>query len=395
MIESPSRFVRVASRGDALAESESFPAEWLCPRNSTTVAPRDICGRSLWIVARFRDGKARLFGHAAIVGVDEIKSGRDRGAIVLRADKRASFRILPRDRRERRDWILPGFVAESSLRKSTPAEIASIKNRLKRKRTHLAMRSIEKFAPFATGRHLANKTIRAEIFLARAARTLAYGEMSWLKNSPFTPYALRLLASLPAEKRKEWESPIALADAKLRDIFLFRAESKIVKSPAVVDTDLAKIAPEDIRARKYAAQIRDFSGDFGEKTQLAEKIHQGMVRAVAELLLARGANPLASTSVDLAVRKGGRLLAFEMKSANSSNFETQAKKGIIQSLEYKMWLEVENARVSYALVIQSIADADRESAIARFAAYAGIAAIFYDARSDAKTARQIDDFLRA
>lgn len=142
-----------------------------------------------------------------------------------------------------------------------------------------------------------------------------------------------------------------------------------------VDVDLLPLDPNQIYARVFVAKARKAGqeGHMAEATSRAEARHQEILREVALRLLALGVTPLASRSIDLAVKiADGKTVLFEVKSASIANVASQAAKGIFQLHAYALALGAEGDGVARLGLVQEALGADIDDWITRVAESTGV-----------------------
>lgn len=173
--------------------------------------------------------------------------------------------------------------------------------------------------------------------------------------------------------------------ARLRALFLeidpFREENipMLRTTSQKVDTLFTAIRPEEVFARTFIAgqQGGSFLGSIA-KTELAEKRHQDILRAISERFLTLNVVPFESDSVDLMAAIDGVNFIFEIKSATIDNFLSQASKGIFQLLVYSVALESESMAPVSILVIENSCSAEEGILLKSVASKAGIQVLFFD-----------------
>ena len=148
-----------------------------------------------------------------------------------------------------------------------------------------------------------------------------------------------------------------------------------------VDTAITEINLSKIFARKFIASA-DLQADFSNsllKTELAEKIHQDILRDICEFLKTNGLIPLGSESIDLCLACDSKIALFEIKSANEENYISQFSKGLMQSLIYKDALEEDGLKVEMAyVIIQKVKGAALEQLMNKLASSLPVKILLYD-----------------
>lgn len=94
------------------------------------------------------------------------------------------------------------------------------------------------------------------------------------------------------------------------------------------------------------------------KRERADVVHQDLVRAMANHLLARNCTPHTNIYVDLYANIGGTDFLFEMKSCTQENLHDQVRLGVAQLYEYRYLQGMPGATL--VLVLQSKPSGDNE-----------------------------------
>ena len=309
------------------------------------------------------DGRrSYLFGHLVAEKIERAKNGD--GRYILTADSRVSFRILPHDKDEWREWELPrnganGIVAASDsfivqIRKMLENNTRSPYSRRKRAEKKITLRA---------------GNVEGKYLLALGANF--YGDLTWERDRDITPYAALF------DSDSQTNSIFLEMDARILHI-LQKGFCKPLRARAApfVDTTLRPADESKMFARDFVAGgTREFSMD---KTKKAEETHQQITRELCGVLRSHDLCPLYSRSIDLAVCVQKKLFIFEIKSANEKNFENQARGGIIQILEYKLAMDGLKNKASPVLVISSISSPAREEYIRTLAKSVGVAMVSHN-----------------
>jgi hypothetical protein len=158
---------------------------------------------------------------------------------------------------------------------------------------------------------------------------------------------------------------------------VIEAKQSIKKS---VDLSFTEIEPDKIYAREFIASdnpLHDLESALN-KTGVAEKIHQSMLRDIVIYLQRNGIQPFESTSVDLMFKNGQGTRFYEIKSSTIDNIIAQASKGAFQIACYANAMKNEFAPLESALIMHSI----REESLKKFTMdaldYLGIKCLIYD-----------------
>ena len=349
-----------------------FPSEWVCAPGLSRVSPPDLLGASTWLIAYYR-GKSLLFGHMVADRMEKLTEGMDADALILSADKEATFRILPRDSGEYRLWSVRGLPSEPGIFPATPQVIVNMRALLKENRAFAHGVSPMPSEPLEkSGDLFAYAEARMRYLLG--LRSIPLGEMKWRASAPaITPYAHAAAKGLPDEKKAELDFWIRQMDRRIC-AFIHLDNSPFLRGTLpIVDLEFDEVDIGKISARCYVSSLKSAElGNVVSKTQKAEEAHQRVVRRLAEFLIFHGWNPLASRSIDMAVVKGNTVAIFEVKSSTEQNFDRQARQGIIQILEYGMWARRAYQRALPILVMPSAGTSARINYFRTLAKEAGV-----------------------
>jgi len=150
-------------------------------------------------------------------------------------------------------------------------------------------------------------------------------------------------------------------------------------SPAV-DTEFTEIEPGKIFAREFVSsdsKLRDIEEAI-KKTEHAEKIHQSMLKDISEYLITNGIKPYESSSIDLLYKAQGKLVVFEIKSANVENILSQSSKGAFQLACYLNELSKDYENLNAKLVLHVTECPEIQKYAVEVLQRLGIDVFFYD-----------------
>lgn len=157
------------------------------------------------------------------------------------------------------------------------------------------------------------------------------------------------------------------------------------KTPSkTVDLEFTEIDPATIYAREFIFSNRlpfDIEAALN-KTEVAEKIHQDMLRDISTYLKKNGLVPYESESVDLMIEHNGKTKIFEIKSANDSNLLAQSARGAFQIACYLDAMSPDYESLQGALILHKIAHAQIESIVSNALSRMGIRHLVYDPSLD-------------
>lgn len=303
--------------------------ELVLPRTLFSLAPESLEGRQIWVISRKGpDDILAMVG--SVEGIAEIEDDFATGDLLLELDKRRTFRTASR---EHAPWRIFGLgnqpmglvecgedlqtTLHDCLRRNLSTKIAPPPSRALQRPWSLS----DGLAP------IAHELVRVNGF--KVIDTLsAYRSLSSLSPIGAEVYNSFITA---ADNRR------ALLDAVLSLDPL--SPTGFVDPPAPqlrCDTMLLPLDPDRVFARKYHYTENLLDIRLGlEKTQIAEKFHQSLVRRLARGLLVHGVQPMATRSLDLAFRLADTTHIVEVKTTRSENLVTQFLKGISQLLYYE------------------------------------------------------------
>jgi len=361
-------------------EARFFANEWVCRSDDVYIDLQDICGKSIWLVLA-KNQRYYLYGHLVAEKVERIssKAKNVHRGYVLTANSTLSFRVLPKEKTGWSEWMLPK-PAEAGLCVAPDSTSKAILFALKE--------NINALPVFSKNSAIQQKIRMPDLTQIDAAYSRAlseniYGDLMWAKNRAITPFAAlfdvpgKTTRSLDADKRlREMDAPVLSVLQKGH--LCVPSYRRLI----AVDTVLRPVGCEAIRAREFVVGEKTRPVSM-EKTQIAEEDHQKIVRDLHKFLSERGFIPMCSRSIDLAVlaSRTNPTLIFEVKSANRKNFERQARHGLIQILEYKMWMDEQCfGKILPVLVISSASVDEMHGYVRKLAASLGVVMVFHNAR---------------
>jgi hypothetical protein len=148
-----------------------------------------------------------------------------------------------------------------------------------------------------------------------------------------------------------------------------------------IDIELVPIIPHQVFARQLigkTSQETDYA-KIMEKTELAEKRHQDILRDFSTFLISKRLFPKQSLSIDLALDDNDSISVFEIKTANESNIFQQTSKGLFQLLCYREKLIRCNFSIKHTvLILTKLSDSTSETFISNLLAPLGITTLIYN-----------------
>jgi len=130
--------------------------------------------------------------------------------------------------------------------------------------------------------------------------------------------------------------PIFVYESEYEDILSASKPTKLTKVDNVTETFryAATLQPFDNIRRRL---IREAASEYKRDNELlarAEEVHYSIIQKLIDILKAKGYDTLFNRFVDLFAHNEKNSLLFEVKSTENRNFRSQARKGVIQLLEY-------------------------------------------------------------
>jgi Holliday junction resolvase len=130
--------------------------------------------------------------------------------------------------------------------------------------------------------------------------------------------------------------PLYAHESELEDLLATAKPTKLTKVDNVAETfryaaTLRSFNNIEPRLVKEAASVYTKDNELLAK---ADRVHSSIIQRLIEIFKAKGYYTLSYRFVDLFAHNGKRSLLFEVKSTENRNFRSQARKGVIQLLEY-------------------------------------------------------------
>ena len=209
-----------------------------------------------------------------------------------------------------------------------------------------------------------------------------WGSGTTPKLNPVSNFAATLLMKNGLQSITS-ESLTILQQTNPIDAIMYNSEEvyKLVDSVnrGNIDLSFTEIIPENTYAREFVSGKSSYDIQAAlDKTEIAEKTHQSMLRDISEYLLSIKKIPYESSSVDLMVELESGIKIFEIKSANLNNLIAQAAKGSFQIACYATAMKEDFDSVKSALVILKIADKNLEEFVIDSLKYLNISCLVYN-----------------
>jgi len=202
------------------------------------------------------------------------------------------------------------------------------------------------------------------------------------KLGPYGNFAEAFIKSYTGSISKE-----CITNLKLLDPInlLKKPIEKITEAPSLelfksqqVDIDFTPIDISTIYARQFVASVGGLDMQAAlAKTELAEQLHQDMLRDICSFLDLQKIIPFETNSIDLMFEKDG-LKFFEIKSTTNDNIFAQCAKGAFQLAYYNEVLKDEYESISFALIIHKIENLAMEASCISALKGLNITCLLYD-----------------
>jgi hypothetical protein len=211
-----------------------------------------------------------------------------------------------------------------------------------------------------------------------------WGSGTGQRLTPISNFALQLL------KINNRELPVEMGFLQVNDPvnnFLQHSQPVVAEVSRTlrgqsksVDLDFTNIDPDKIYAREFIlSNLLPLNlEDALNKTEVAEKLHQDMLRDISQYLLRIGAMPYESSSIDLMTEYQGRTKIFEIKSTNNNNVISQCAKGAFQIACYLNAMTPDYEPLDAALILHKIDNMEIQDFAVQSLSLLGINCLIYD-----------------
>ena len=358
---------------------------YIIPKGDMAVNPQSLAGRRLWVVLRGADD--RILQSLTVKKIERIIEGYYEGDYLVSVDLLSSFRLVSRYAEASNyittntDQLAAGLseIDEQSSRSFSQLVKQGIEIKLAEPKVSLGIDT--KILP-RSGELLAKSALRLVISHSNLNEIWAAG--TGKKLGAFSNFANSIIKQNVSEK----------AAAELTDILLVydpitalkdevedddSGKEKSLNTPQV-DTDFTEVEPEKIYAREFLSagdKFKDLEAVLN-KTEHAEKIHQEMLKDIAEFLISNGFTPFESGSIDLMFQANNKLKVCEIKSTTLENLLAQSSKGAFQLTCYIDELIKSYDDTLPQLILRKIGNSELESFAERILSKMNIPVLFYD-----------------
>lgn len=368
--------------------NRGISSSYIIPHGDMKVPPETLSGRRMWTLLRGQDDRALL--SFKIKKIERIIEGYYSGDFLVSVDLLSSFRLVEKYSEANIYTIKTTAALGIGVFGISTDEANNLSQMvIQNIEVRIAEPDIKIFSDINTkilprsGQSLARASLRLMVSYLNLNQIWAQGGRE--KLGAFAYFANKLITTnVSAESCTGVAEILKSLDPisnLLMDINNFTGNFPHINfSSPMVDIDFTEVKPEKI----YARQFISFGDSFQDietalkKTEHAEKIHQEMLRDIAEFLISKGIVPYESGSIDLMYQSKDRLNVFEIKSSTSDNFLSQSSKGAFQLTCYLEELSKYYDNTVPKLILKSISNDNVESYAKRILMRMNIPVLFYD-----------------
>lgn len=361
---------------------------YIIPQGDMKISPDTLSGNRLWVLLRGNEDRAFL--SVKIKKIERIIEGYYRDDFLASVDLLSSFRLVSKYS-EAANYIIKRTesfsIGVSEINKNDSSSLSQMV--IQNIQVKLATPPIKSLSGV-------NMEIlpRSSQSLAKAALRLAVTHLNldeiWAAGAKgrlnaFPNFANTLIThNVSPETYTGVEEFLKVFDP-LNDLSKNQDETSKdlaytkLSSPKV-DTDFTEVEPEKIYAREFVSsgdKFRDLEAALN-KTGHAEKIHQEMLKDIAEFLISKGVTPYESGSIDLMYQSKNKLKVCEIKSTTLDNLLAQSSKGAFQLTCYIEELAKNYDDTLPQLILRKIGNEEMESYVESILLRMSIPVLYYD-----------------
>lgn len=379
-----------------ILESERGPAfgsngvadSYLIPQNDIDIEPKELRGKRLWIV--LRGNEDRLFKVIRIKKIERITDGYHTGDYLITPETLDSLKISGSYADGKR-YVTTALQSLSLGVKELDDKIGNDLALLVKKCVQIKLvapdqKLIDKIVFEPAGKNQQNLVkLALKAVISQLSLDQIWGSGTGEKLGAFANFAAALIKrTFPGEKitdlGKELNSldPTHHLDIGIASLI----EKKQKPRKPSVDIEFAEIDPEKIYSREFLKKElgNDEMEDTLYKTEMAEKLHQEMLKDISKFLIEQKIKPYQSESIDLMYTLNGYVNLFEIKSANANNIFSQAGKGAFQIGCYLNELSKFYKNIVSRIILLKTDNDDLETFVKEALARLNIIVLFYDPR---------------
>jgi hypothetical protein len=164
----------------------------------------------------------------------------------------------------------------------------------------------------------------------------------------------------------------SLSDEDSQKTVIEEAEEESFTPPPLEEMD-----PRDISFRVFLLKTSKEKKLSKIRTERAERHHQEILKALAELLKGKGLNLFKNAKIDLAVIQKDKLWIFEIKSTTPKNYSDQVRNAVVQLMENEFLYKKSYATVIKVAVFQHLPPEGSKLFVDDFLAFTKIKRIFF------------------
>jgi len=344
----------------AQMKKRGVSSSYIIPASIIQGFEKDIANGFIWLVVR---GKFDTLSAILVPKkIERFKDGFNRGDFLLHIDLLSSFRMTANY----------NLDTNLSALKNLPSGLSEISTQLSQQLFNLTRSSLQFKLIKPVISDTADLIYHSGTKVKRLARTgisevvqhynldELWGSGIGAKLQPIANFAYTLI------KSKVPNVDDSLINI-LRDIDPLKSikelevnDAQIIKESSTsqqkVDLEFTEINPETIYAREFISASETVNIEEAlAKTEVAEALHQDMLRDISQYLKSRNIIPNETTSIDLMIDHSGMKI-FEIKSTNENNIYAQSSKGAFQLAYYRNAIKEDYEEVDFALIIHKTAN---------------------------------------
>lgn len=363
-----------------------FSLEYVLPKLLLHSEPLSLINTRIWLVVNIK-GENYLYAVIYPSSIEQFEEGKYKGDFLLNSDPYLSIRFLPRHE-SLNPWIVSLQNDQLGIRALSDFEQKYlIKTVNDNSRVSFSLPTANIIESLQDTQYKDIVRIVPDL-LMKAIRSVAFGDTSRVHSFPdslsgFGGVVLSILKQNHSELDENTiikilsqldpilslsQNPLASRDAE---------EEAFRDTPPIVDTYLETIDSDMIYPRIFVIG-RDNDQVYGiDKTEIAEKEHQVIVKELVTYLNSKGFNIYKTRSFDILAKYNDKQFLWEIKSANYQNIISQGEKGILQLLRYSLALaDTGNQNVKLFLLINDTGQTEKKKYLSRMARQVGVE-IFY------------------
>lgn len=383
-------WILTSDKNTSFGESGVF-GSYIIPQGDMKISPESLSGHRLWVL--LRGNEDRILLSLKIKKIEKIIEGYHSGDFLTSVDLLSSFRLVSKYS-EAVKYVAqntPSFsngISKISADQSSGFFQMIINNigvKMVPPGTKLFSNVDTKILP-RSNQSLAQAALRAVV--AHFNLNDIWAEGVGRKLGAFPNFANTLISkNVSPENRDRIVDFLKFFDP-LKN--LSKNQDKTVKdispinlSSPKVDIDFTEIDPKKIYAREFISAENEFSEpkDLAAaliKIENAEKMHQEMLKDIAEFLISKRIVPYESGSIDLMYQLKNKTKICEIKSATLDNLLDQSSRGAFQLTRYVEEVEKDYDAVFPRLILRRAGNEETEAYVKNILSRMNIPIFYYD-----------------